>query len=383
MPSSSENPPSTGADRRKRLRSGFTTGAAAAAAAGAALSLLLEGKAPAEVTIRMLNGESLSIPIHRSGIEEGMAWTTVIKDAGDDPDVTNGAEIGARVRRIDTPDRQGVQTPMELSQIEIIGAEGVGRVTLPGLEVPPGNPAINPGPVRMIRETIRDVLQRIGIDIGVQVSVFVPEGERLSRKTLNARLGIVGGISILGTTGWVRPMSHEAFTASIDAALSVARASGCPHVVFSTGRRSERAAQSFFASLPPVAFIQIGDFFHHSLRGAAQLGFAEITLAVFFGKAVKMAMNIPCTHARNADMPLAALAKWTLDQTSDGRLAEAVGRSNTAREALGLLWPDHPTVIADVGRRIIESARTVVRGFPIHISGVLFDFAGRPLFHQG
>jgi len=382
MPSSFENPSAAGTDRRKRLRSGFTTGAAAAAAAGAALCLLLEGKAPAAITIRMLSGEHLSIPIHRSDLEGDMAWATVIKDAGDDPDVTNGAEIGARVRLPDKSGRRGDPSLPEMPQIEITGAEGVGRVTLPGLEVPPGNPAINPGPVRMIRETIREVLLRHGIEVGVQVSVFVPEGERLSRKTLNARLGILGGISILGTTGWVRPMSHEAFTASIDAALSVARAAGCSRVVFSTGRRSERAAQAVFASLPPVAFVQIGDFFHHSLRTAARMGFSEITLAVFFGKAVKMAMNIPHTHARNAEMPLAALAQWTRDKTGDESLAEVVGRSNTAREALGLLWPDHPAVIADVGRRMIESARTVVQGLPILISGILFDFSGSPLFQQ-
>jgi len=382
MPSSSENPLSAGTDRRKRLRSGFTTGAAAAAAAGAALCLLLEGKGPAAVTIRMLSGECLSIPIHRSDLEGDMAWATVIKDAGDDPDVTNGAEIGARVRRMDQPARSDDPSSRQIPKIEITGAEGVGWVTLPGLEVPPGNPAINPGPVRMIQETIREVLLRHRIEVGVQVSVFVPEGERLSRRTLNARLGILGGISILGTTGWVRPMSHEAFTASIDAALSVARAAGCSRVVFSTGRRSERAAQAVFPSLPSVAFVQIGDFFHHSLRAAARMGFCEITLAVFFGKAVKMAVNIPHTHARNAEMPLATLAQWTLDMTGDGRLAEAVGRSNTAREALGLLWPDHPEIIADVGRRMIKSARTVVQGLPIHISGILFDFTGRPLFQQ-
>ncbi len=379
MPSSSENtPPQT--DRTKRLRSGFTTGAAAAAAAGAALRLLLEGEAPAAVTIRMLTGESLAISVHRSGMQGETAWATVIKDAGDDPDVTNGAEIGARVRILERSARNDRRSPTGIPEVEITAAEGVGRVTLPGLEVPPGNPAINPGPLRMIREAIQSVLDRMEEQAGVQVTVFVPEGERLAKKTLNARLGIVGGISILGTTGWVRPMSHEAFTASIDAALSVARAAGCSRVVFSTGRRSERAAQAVLASLPPVAFVQIGDFFHHSLHAAARMGFSEITLAVFFGKAVKMAMNIPHTHARHAEVPLAALAQWTLENTGDERLAEAVSRSNTAREALGLLWPDHSEVIADVGRRMIESARTVVQGLSIRISGILFDFAGKPIY---
>lgn len=379
MPSCAETGSPAENSRRKRLRSGFTTGAAAAASAGAALRLLLYRQAPSTVTVRMLSGENISIAIHRSGLLGDTAWATVIKDAGDDPDVTNGAEIGARVRIAGLPAPDGDPGRIQQPEIVIDGAEGVGRVTLPGLETPPGHPAINPGPARMIRETVLNALGNR--EAGrVQVSVFVPEGERLSRKTLNARLGIVGGISILGTTGWVRPMSHEAFTASIDAALSVAHASGCSRVVLSTGRRSERSAQALLAMLSPVSFVQIGDYFHHSLRTAARKGFAEITLAVFFGKALKMALNIPHTHARNAEMTLAPLARWTVEWSGDAALADAVGRAHTAREALGLLWPDHPQVIEAVGRRMIENARAVTGDGRTQISAILFNFDGSPIF---
>ncbi|MFH1489098.1 MAG: cobalt-precorrin-5B (C(1))-methyltransferase CbiD, partial [Pseudomonadota bacterium] len=185
----------------KKLRSGFTTGTAAAAATKGALKLLLEGRVPNHVRIRLLTGDRIRIPIHSgSKTDAPAAQCTVIKDAGDDPDVTHRAEIGARVRFFKDAD----------PGVTITGGEGVGRVTKPGLSIPPGEPAITEGPRQMISEAVRDLLEGLGMRGSVSTEIFVPEGRNLAKKTLNARLGILGGISILGTTGVVRPISHEA-----------------------------------------------------------------------------------------------------------------------------------------------------------------------------
>ncbi|WP_054699385.1 cobalt-precorrin-5B (C(1))-methyltransferase CbiD [Desulfosarcina cetonica] len=198
-----------------QLKSGFTTGAAAAAASKAALLLLLTGQPPEAVTIRFLTGAATSISVHRCEREDDVTATcTVIKDAGDDPDTTHGAEIGARVR---------LEAPTGSPAIRITGGVGVGRVTLPGLEIEPGQPAITPGPRTMIINSVQEVTASHPTNRDVHVEVFVPEGERLARKTLNARLGVIGGISILGTTGIVRPMSHDAYVATIEKAMDVAK----------------------------------------------------------------------------------------------------------------------------------------------------------------
>jgi len=359
---------------KKRLRSGFTTGTAAAAAAKAAITLLVHGIRESAVTIHLLTGDYLSIPVHSLSLDPDgkKARCTVIKDAGDDPDVTNGAEIGAVVWMSQTGAGQGV----------ILSAgTGVGTVTLPGLEIPPGEPAINSGPRQMIHEAVFDVLKDIPPQSDIRVQIFVPEGESLAVKTLNARLGIIGGISILGTTGVVRPLSHEAYAATITSALSVALATGNRHVVLTTGRRSERFAIANFPDLPQAAFIQIGDFFHDSLKQALQIGIRAVTLAVFFGKAVKMATGIPHTHAASSPMTLHQLSEWTQQVTHDPVLARTVDAAHTAREALSVLMPEHLSVIAHVGRNMIDCARQATDG-RIQIGGIIFDFDGNIIFHE-
>jgi cobalt-precorrin-5B (C1)-methyltransferase len=238
--------------------------------------------------------------------------------------VTNRAIIGARVVLLDQD--------YDLT-VEILGGEGVGRVTKPGLEVPPGEPAINPGPRRMIGNSVKHVLKKNRQNHAVRVEIFVPDGERLAEKTLNGRLGILGGISILGTTGVVRPMSHEAYTATIFSALSVARASGVKELVLSTGRRSERCAQVFFADISPEGFIQIGDFFSESLKMVVEFGFNKVFMAVFFGKALKMAQGAECTHAAKTRLSLHSLAAWGLEDGCGQEFAGKLATANTAREA--------------------------------------------------
>jgi len=359
---------------KKRLRTGFTTGATAAAAAKGAVRFLLEGRIPAEVSIALLTGDRIAIPIHSCRRTGGGALCTAIKDAGDDPDVTHGAEIGARVR-FDDP----AEPAAGRAEVVISGGDGVGRITKPGLELPPGEPAINPGPRRMINQAVAEALASQGAAHTVAVEVFVARGEEIARRTLNARLGIVGGISILGTTGIVRPMSHEAFTATIAAGFSVAKACGLDRVVLSTGRRSERFAQRRWPQWPEEAFVQIGDFFQESLALAAQTGFEQVILAVFFGKALKMAQGAPHTHAARSELSLAALAEWSLEIGGGPALAEGIRACNTAREAFALASCSRPALIAEVGRRVIASAARFA-GPAVKVQNVIFDYEGRVAF---
>jgi len=351
----------------QKLRSGFTTGAAAAAAAKAALELLLSGRAPTRVEIAFLTGERTGIAIHRCmSTASNQACCTVIKDAGDDPDITHGAEIGAEVTLEE-------KSPGE--RIRISGGTGVGVVTKPGLGIPTGRAAITSGPMTMITNSINDVLQSHYTDARVHVAVFVPEGERLAKKTLNARLGILGGLSILGTTGIVRPMSHEAYVATIEKAMDVARAAGSRRLVLTTGRRSERFAQMRWPQLDEGAFIQIGDFFQAALAAAAERGILVVTLAVFFGKAVKMAQSIPHTHAAKSELTLTALSRWTQEITGNRNLADQIARANTARHAFDPLREQAPAVIAHVA----EQARRCAVGFTANktdVRCVIFDYDG-------
>jgi len=361
----------------KKLRSGFTTGTAAAAATKGALRMILEGKKPSRVRIRLLTGADIMIAIHSCSLRKrGEAICTVIKDAGDDPDVTHKAEIGARVVLLSSDKQSGKGGR---PQIIISGGEGVGRVTKPGLEVEPGQPAINPGPKKMITQAIEGVLKEHHLAGMVRTEIFVPQGKKLAEKTLNARLGILGGISILGTTGVVRPMSHEAFIATIESALSVARACGLNRVVLTTGRRSERFAQDCWGRIPSEAFIQIGDFFKLSLESAAKRGFVHIILAVFFGKALKMAQGVPHTHAARSSLTLDKLSGWTKEITKDLELSQKISAANTARHAFEILREHHPEVISHVGKLIVASAKRFA-GLKTQIRSIIFNYDGEVAF---
>lgn len=372
--------------RRKKtpaLKSGFTTGTAAAAAVKAALTRIVTGAAPDFVDVLLLTGDGIRIPVHCCKvISRRQASATIIKDAGDDPDVTHGAEIGAIVTLCDASGfnkNRIAENDNEVLDITITGGEGVGQVTLAGLEIPPGQPAINLGPREMIVQAIKDVLGEESVLPAVSVEIFVPKGRLLAEKTLNARLGIIGGISILGTTGIVRPMSHEAYEATIASSLAVARAGGCSRVVLTTGRRSERFAQAVIPDLPEIAFVQIGDFFKFSLEAATRKGFAGIILAVLFGKAMKMAQGFAHTHAAKSDLSLAVLSEWAMAVTDDRKFCTRLGQANTAREALSRITETHPAVIADVGRRMILSARRFT-GTQVCLQGMIFDYTGKVLY---
>ena len=256
------------------LHSGLTTGTCATAAAIAATKRLLYGEAPAEVPVLLPNGETISVPV---GYGDGYAYC--IKEAGDDPDVTNGLEIRASVK--------------PTQSLEILGGEGVGRFTLPGFDYPPGEPAINKAPREMIRSNIKEQ---------VCITISVPEGEEIARRTFNPRLGIESGISIIGVSGIVKPFSEEAFIDSIRKCMTVAKASGSERVVINSGGKSERFVKALYPDLPQQAFVEYGNYIGETLKMAHELDIKNVTLGVMLGKAVKLAAGHLDTHSRKATM---------------------------------------------------------------------------------
>jgi len=284
------------AKSKRPLRSGYTTGACAAAAARAATELLLGGDRRRSVQISLPGGpdgqpgEKVRFKLKDKKLEGQWAHASVIKDAGDDPDVTNRAEICARVRQVKT----------RKSALNVSGGKGVGRVTRPGLAVKPGNAAINPVPMKMILTEVQKAIAKAGgrAKFGaLDVVISVPDGERLAQMTLNARLGIIGGISILGTTGIVKPLSTDAWTATISASLNVAEAAGLDTVVMSSGRTSERVHMENFG-FDEKAYVMMGDHVEWSLKETVKRPLKEIHLAAQWAKMLKIAMGAPDTHVR-------------------------------------------------------------------------------------
>ncbi|WP_232381068.1 cobalt-precorrin-5B (C(1))-methyltransferase [Paenibacillus tianjinensis] len=308
------------------IRRGYTTGACAAAAAKGAALLLITGEAPNSVELYLPAGFHHRFEL--TGCERQgdiSATSATIKDAGDDPDATHGAWIEATVSWLDHP------------SIEIDGGTGVGRITKPGLPVPVGEAAINPVPRRMIMEAVSEVLEEHGAARGLRVVISVPEGEAIARKTLNPRLGILGGISILGTRGVVTPFSTEAYQASIVQAISVAAASGNGQLVLTTGGSSEKHAQAMFNELPEEAFIQMGEYVGFSLGHAKAYGFQKVTLVGMAGKYSKVAQGAMLIHSKNAPVDFGFLAAVAAEAGADKRLVQEVAGANTASQVVDLM----------------------------------------------
>ena len=272
------------------LHSGLTTGTCATAAAVAATMRLLKNETPKEVPVLLPDGETIYV-----AVSYGNDYASVFKDAGDDPDVTNGLEIRASVnqgdRSLDSVENHG---PVPL--IHILGGEGVGRFTLPGFDYPPGEAAINKAPREMIRQNLEP------FDTPLQITISVPEGAEIARRTFNPRLGIEGGISIIGVSGIVKPFSEEAFIDSIRKCMTVARASDSDRVVINSGGKSERFVKALYPNLPQQAFVEYGNYIGETLKIAHELAIKNITLGVMLGKAVKLAQGHMDTHSRKATM---------------------------------------------------------------------------------
>ena len=348
------------------LRKGFTTGACAAAAAKAAAYILIKEQNVNEVEISLPAGQKAVFEIYDLNYENDVALATIIKDAGDDPDVTNGAEIGAEVRFY----TKGFG-------ITVKAGKGVGQVTKPGLAVPVGQPAINPVPMKMIKDELCKVLKETDCPLGLEATIFVPRGEELAKRTLNERLGIRGGISILGTTGVVEPISTKAWTDTVVAAMSVAKACGVSHVVLTPGRTSETAAMSIFEKLPQEAFIQMGDHVGFSLAEARKKGFAKVTVVGQFGKLVKIAMGNARTHAKDATLELGFLADLAQQVGLSRRKVETIRAANTAREVFLELRKNGSH---EFFRRICELVNLTARDFlggKIEFECIMVDYEGK------
>ncbi len=322
----------------EKLRSGYTTGACAAAASKAAATLLLSGDAKEKVAIPFPDGSRVQFSIIQSqlsGSGAGRAATAcVIKDAGDDPDVTNGARIEATVRYSTKSD----SSAPEEENISILGGKGVGRVTKRGLAIAVGNPAINPVPQKMIRAALAEALAEADRErrCPLTVSISIPDGEELAQKTLNYRLGIVGGLSVLGTTGIVRPVSADAWTATISTSMDVAREAGLKEIILSTGRTSERAVEEVL-DFPEESLVMMGDYLHFSLVDAAKHSFSRIHIAAMWAKVMKGGMRIPQTHVRNGALEVEAALVFLKELGASQQLINGLKGSNTAREIYGRL----------------------------------------------
>jgi cobalt-precorrin-5B (C1)-methyltransferase len=353
-----------GAPRAARpLRTGFTTGACAAAAARAAARALLRGEQVAEIAITLPNGAPARFAVARLERAPARCRCAVVKDAGDDPDCTHGAEIVAEVELRDAPG------------VEIRGGAGVATVTRPGLGLALGAPAINPVPRRNIAEMVAAELAAAGRP-GAVVTVSVPRGEELARATLNARLGLVGGISILGTTGVVRPFSTAAWRASLVQAIDVARAEGLAHLVLTTGGRTERFAMALCPGLPPTAFVQAGDDVGLGARHAARRGARAVTVVAMVGKLAKLAAGALQTHVSRSRVDLGFMAERAADCGAPGEVVAAIARANTARHALELA--DLAGVAALPGRLCKSAADALARevGPAVAVRAALVGFDG-------
>jgi len=353
------------------LREGFTTGTAAAGAAKAAAWLLLTGQVPETVDTPLPGGGRLTLPVAAAGLAAGEAFATVVKDGGDDPDATHGAHLVCRVTRF---------SGGEPGSVAVAGGRGVGRVTLPGLSVPVGQPAINPAPMGQIRAAVREAVRAAGQDAALAVVVEVPDGESLARQTMNPRLGIVGGISILGVSGIVRPFSHAAWKASIALAMDVARSLGHDTIGLATGRRSEALLAGRFPELPETALIEVADYFAFSLVQAAGRGFARLIQATFVGKLAKMAQGLANTHAHRTATDFSALAERCRQAGWPESLACEASRATTARHVFALA-PDAPSRAA-LAAILAREALAVMRRFAgpaPELSLVVFDFDGSVL----
>jgi cobalt-precorrin-5B (C1)-methyltransferase len=311
--------PRTAKVRRNALRTGWTTGTCASAAAKAAVTALRDQAPQRDAEVALPSGRRVSFAVASCEYDTRQATAVVVKDAGDDPDVTHGAHLTVRARW-----RPEAGLVME-------GGEGVGVVTKPGLGIEVGEPAITSVPRAMITTAVAEVVDLASR--GVLVVISVPGGERMARKTTNARLGILGGISILGTTGIVRPFSTASWRASVEQAVSVMAAQGERTVVLCTGGRTERGAMALLPELPEVCFVEVGDFTGAAMRRALSVGLQRVIFVGMAGKLAKLAAGVLMTHYTRSKVDLALLRDVTLAAGGSPEVAEEVAAANTGRHA--------------------------------------------------
>ncbi|UBM24807.1 cobalt-precorrin-5B (C(1))-methyltransferase [Pseudomonas sp. p1(2021b)] len=351
------------------LRSGLTTGSCATATSLAAASLLLTGEPADAVEITLPKGKQVQMRLEFCRLIAEGAEAGTLKDAGDDPDVTHGALLYSQVRLLDTPG------------VRFVAGVGVGTVTRPGLVLAVGEPAINPVPRRMISEHLQRLADECGHEGGFEVTVNVRDGQQLALKTMNPRLGILGGLSILGTSGIVRPFSCSAYIASIQQGIDVAHTNGYTHIAACTGNASEDTMRQLYG-LPEIALIEMGDFVGAVLKHLRKVPVPRLTLCGGFGKISKLAAGHMDLHSRSSSIDLPQLARWAADIGADSTLQAAIIDANTSQQALalahtaGIALGDAVCAHALAFARSVVPAQVQVEVFAIDRQGGIVGRAG-------
>jgi cobalt-precorrin-5B (C1)-methyltransferase len=357
--------PRTARVRVKALRTGWTTGTCASAAAKAAATLLATGQPQPVVDVALPSGRRVTFATARCElVGDARAEAVVVKDAGDDPDATHGAHLTATVTWRGEPG------------LDLEGGVGVGVVTKPGLGLEVGGPAINPVPRAMIEQAVAEAVDLA--ERGVRVVISVPDGERMARKTTNARLGILGGISILGTTGIVRPFSTASWRASVVQAVQVMSAQGERTLVLCTGGRTEAAAMALLPHLPEVCFVEVGDFTGAALRRAVDCGLEDVVFVGMVGKLTKLAGGLLMTHYTRSKVPTGLLGRVTSAVGGSAAVADKVAAANTARHAYEI-W-ESAGLLRVAGDELCRRVREVLQRFTegrLTAQVAMVDFTGR------
>ncbi|HEY8126920.1 MAG TPA: cobalt-precorrin-5B (C(1))-methyltransferase [Methylocystis sp.] len=347
------------------LRRGWTTGACATAATRAAFeALMTDAPPPDPVEIALPSGKRVAFALATFARGEDFARAGVVKDAGDDPDVTHGALICAQVRR-------GAQG----AGVRFFAGEGVGVVTRPGLPLPPGEPAINPVPRKMMTATIQEASAKIGVGADADIEISIPGGQELAKHTLNGRLGIVGGLSILGTTGIVTPFSCAAWIDSIHRGVDVARASGLTHVAGTTGSTSEAAVKRLY-DLPETALIEMGDFVGGLLKYLRTHPVPCVTIGGGFAKMTKLAQGRLDLHSGRSSIDFSKLGQTAREVGAGEEIAALVVNANSALEALEIARRAGVDLAAPIARAAWTTAARALDAPESELEIIIFDREG-------
>ncbi|MFQ5440873.1 MAG: cobalt-precorrin-5B (C(1))-methyltransferase [Nitrosopumilus sp.] len=354
-------------EEKTKLRTGYTTGSSATAAAKAGLLSIINQKKTDSITIQLPKGDSIEILVHSCDFNSDNARCSVIKDGGDDPDVTHGAEIIVELSFTE-----------KINEIEIDGGEGVGIVTKPGLGLEINKPAINPTPKKMIIENLREIGEKILEKKGIRVVISVPKGKELGPKTDNPRIGIKNGISILGTSGIVIPFSTASYAASIRQNLDVAVAMGNDIVVLTTGGRSEDFAKKI-VDLPEHCFVQMGDFSGYTIQQCSRKNIKRAYVVGFIGKLAKMAAGVKQTHVKGSKVDMNFLASLAKKSNANETIIENIKKANTARHVSEIIQENNVEGFFDL---IVNETYKHMRKHSeekVPIDVILFDFDGNIL----
>jgi cobalt-precorrin-5B (C1)-methyltransferase len=351
-------------EEKAKLKTGYTTGSSATAAAKAALLSIINQQKIEKIDIMLPKRSFIKIPIHSCKFESNRAKCSVIKNGGDDPDVTHGAEIVVELSFTN-----------KVNEIEIDGGEGVGIVTKPGLGLEINKPAINPVPKKMIMENLREIGEKILENNGLRIVISVPKGRELAPKTDNPRLGIKNGISILGTSGIVIPFSTASYAASIRQNLDVAIAMGNDTVVLTTGGRSEDYAKKI-VDLPEHCFVQMGDFSGYTIQQCSKKNIKKAYVVGFIGKLAKMAAGVKQTHVKGSKVDMNFLSELAKKSNANDKVIESIKKANTARHVSEIIQENNVSgffelICSETYKHMRKHSEEKV---PIDV--ILFDFDG-------